>query len=334
MPQSSKSISLTSPRWKSALPRCRSAWMSPTLPTRGIRSAIGPRPPRKRARTSDGRSSQHSRGRRVAVDHDVAEEGLVVPLDADEVRRRRPRVGLVVQTGHRRPRADGGAPGEADASWMRPSIQRNTEQTRVSPAADASTVVARPGPTAAPARPARCRPDGPEPGDLGPDGRRGVDPAAVPLRPVHPDEVPPGGAVVPERGVLAVGDEREPTVGQRIPAERGLRHLPEPWQLRAPRGHTATVRSTAGGEQEQCQSVCRETSLLTGPPAAGKSTTARVLADAQPVAAMIDVDDIRQLVVAGHAAPWDGEAGLRQQRLGVENACDLAGASRTRGSRW
>ena len=63
--------------------------------------------------------------------------------------------------------------------------------------------------------------------------------------------------------------------------------------------------------------------LLTGPPAAGKSTTARVLAASLPVAAMIDVDDIRQLVVAGHAAPWDGEAGLLQQRLGVENACDL-----------
>jgi predicted kinase len=64
--------------------------------------------------------------------------------------------------------------------------------------------------------------------------------------------------------------------------------------------------------------------LLTGPPAAGKSTTARVLADSLSVAAMIDVDDIRQLVVAGHAAPWDGEDGLFQQRLGVENACDLA----------
>ena len=64
--------------------------------------------------------------------------------------------------------------------------------------------------------------------------------------------------------------------------------------------------------------------LLTGPPAAGKSTTARALGESLPVAAMIDVDDIRQLVVAGHAAPWDGEAGVRQQRLGVENACDLA----------
>jgi predicted kinase len=64
--------------------------------------------------------------------------------------------------------------------------------------------------------------------------------------------------------------------------------------------------------------------LLTGPPAAGKSTTARGLADDLTLAAMIDVDDLRQLVVAGHAAPWDGPAGLVQQRIGVGNACDLA----------
>jgi predicted kinase len=68
--------------------------------------------------------------------------------------------------------------------------------------------------------------------------------------------------------------------------------------------------------------------LLTGPPAAGKSTTARVLAGALPLAAVIDVDDIRQLVVAGHAAPWAGEAGSSQQVIGVENACDLAGRFR------
>ncbi len=64
--------------------------------------------------------------------------------------------------------------------------------------------------------------------------------------------------------------------------------------------------------------------LLTGGPAAGKSTTARQLAMARPRAAVIDVDDIRHLVVAGHAAPWEGAAGARQQRLGVQNACDLA----------
>jgi hypothetical protein len=30
------------------------------------------------------------------------------------------------------------------------------------------------------------------------------------------------------------------------------------------------------------------------------------------------------MVVSGHAAPWEGEDGRDQQRLGVENACSLA----------
>ena len=64
--------------------------------------------------------------------------------------------------------------------------------------------------------------------------------------------------------------------------------------------------------------------LLTGGPAAGKSTTARRLVEPLRRAAVIDVDDIRHLVVAGHAAPWAGSEGQRQQRIGVENACDLA----------
>ena len=63
--------------------------------------------------------------------------------------------------------------------------------------------------------------------------------------------------------------------------------------------------------------------LLTGPPAAGKSTTALALARSAPLAASIDVDDVRQLVVAGHAAPWEGSAGDLQQRIGVLNTCDL-----------
>ena len=64
--------------------------------------------------------------------------------------------------------------------------------------------------------------------------------------------------------------------------------------------------------------------LLTGGPAAGKSATALRLAESSPRAAVIDVDDLRHLVVTGHAAPWDGDEGRRQQRIGVENACDLA----------
>jgi hypothetical protein len=39
---------------------------------------------------------------------------------------------------------------------------------------------------------------------------------------------------------------------------------------------------------------------------------------------VIDVDDIRHLIVAGHSAPWDGQEGRLQQQIGVENACDLA----------
>ena len=64
--------------------------------------------------------------------------------------------------------------------------------------------------------------------------------------------------------------------------------------------------------------------LLTGGPAVGKSSTAGLLARSRPRAAVIDVDDVRQLVVSGGAAPWEGEEGRRQQYLGVENACCLA----------
>jgi hypothetical protein len=40
--------------------------------------------------------------------------------------------------------------------------------------------------------------------------------------------------------------------------------------------------------------------------------------------AVIDVDDVRHLVVVGHVAPWEGKDGQLQQRVGVRNACDLA----------
>jgi len=39
---------------------------------------------------------------------------------------------------------------------------------------------------------------------------------------------------------------------------------------------------------------------------------------------MIDVDDLRHLVVAGHGAPWEADQGRLQQQVGVDNACDLA----------
>lgn len=64
--------------------------------------------------------------------------------------------------------------------------------------------------------------------------------------------------------------------------------------------------------------------VLTGGPAAGKSTTALALATGTPRTAFIDVDDIRQLIKNGGAAPWDGQEGIRQQLLGVRNAAALA----------
>jgi hypothetical protein len=50
----------------------------------------------------------------------------------------------------------------------------------------------------------------------------------------------------------------------------------------------------------------------------------RLVASARRRCAFIDVDDVRQLVVTGAAAPWKGTEGRVQQRLGAMNACALA----------
>jgi len=55
----------------------------------------------------------------------------------------------------------------------------------------------------------------------------------------------------------------------------------------------------------------------------GKSVTGRRLAESRVRAAFIDVDDIRQLVVAGAEAPWREPEGTAQAALGAENACGL-----------
>ncbi|TQM64636.1 hypothetical protein [Humibacillus xanthopallidus] len=65
--------------------------------------------------------------------------------------------------------------------------------------------------------------------------------------------------------------------------------------------------------------------LLTGGPAVGKTVTATSLAAAIPRTAYVDVDDIRQLVKNGGAAPWEGAEGRAQQLLGVRNAAALTG---------
>lgn len=64
--------------------------------------------------------------------------------------------------------------------------------------------------------------------------------------------------------------------------------------------------------------------VLTGGPAVGKTTCGRALAEERPRAAYIDVDDVRQLIVAGHEAPWAGPGGRDQHALGARNASVLA----------
>lgn len=61
--------------------------------------------------------------------------------------------------------------------------------------------------------------------------------------------------------------------------------------------------------------------VLTGGPAAGKTSTGQALAGQRPRAAFVDVDDVRHLVVSGHEA-W-GAAGDAQRLLGARNACAL-----------
>lgn len=64
--------------------------------------------------------------------------------------------------------------------------------------------------------------------------------------------------------------------------------------------------------------------ILTGPPAAGKNTIGDLIARQRERCAVIDVDLVRAMFVQPHRAPWQGEEGWRQQRLGVFQTCRLA----------
>ena len=63
--------------------------------------------------------------------------------------------------------------------------------------------------------------------------------------------------------------------------------------------------------------------IVTGGPAAGKTTTGRTLAESLPRAAFIDADDIRQLIVRGLAPVWEGAAGEEQMNLAARNVAAL-----------
>jgi hypothetical protein len=59
--------------------------------------------------------------------------------------------------------------------------------------------------------------------------------------------------------------------------------------------------------------------VLSGGPAAGKTTCGRVLATERECGAYVDADDIRQLVVSGAATFWTGPEGERQNAVAVSS---------------
>src|SRR5438128_8962801 len=63
--------------------------------------------------------------------------------------------------------------------------------------------------------------------------------------------------------------------------------------------------------------------IITGPPGAGKSTVVQILAKKRNRCTVIDVDTVRHMVVHPHYAPWSGEEGKKQVKLGIKNASML-----------
>lgn len=64
--------------------------------------------------------------------------------------------------------------------------------------------------------------------------------------------------------------------------------------------------------------------VLNGPTGTGKNTISEIVAGRRERCAVIDYDDLRNMFRKPHLTPWDGEAGRRQNILGLEHACTLA----------
>ena len=64
--------------------------------------------------------------------------------------------------------------------------------------------------------------------------------------------------------------------------------------------------------------------VLNGPTGTGKNTIAEIVAQRRDRCAVIDYDDLRNMFRKPHLTPWDGEAGKRQNILGLEHASMLA----------
>jgi chloramphenicol 3-O-phosphotransferase len=69
-----------------------------------------------------------------------------------------------------------------------------------------------------------------------------------------------------------------------------------------------------------------EVLILTGPPGAGKTTSAEALAERYDRVAIVPVDALDEFITpTGHVQPWGPpDAWARQRRLDIKNACSLA----------
>lgn len=64
--------------------------------------------------------------------------------------------------------------------------------------------------------------------------------------------------------------------------------------------------------------------ILNGPTGTGKNTISEIIAKNRNRCAVIDYDVLRNMFRKPHKTPWDGEAGYKQNILGLEQACILA----------
>lgn len=64
--------------------------------------------------------------------------------------------------------------------------------------------------------------------------------------------------------------------------------------------------------------------ILCGPTGTGKNTIAELVAQQRKRCAVVDYDVLRNMFREPHLTPWDGEAGSRQNLLGIEHASMLA----------
>lgn len=65
--------------------------------------------------------------------------------------------------------------------------------------------------------------------------------------------------------------------------------------------------------------------ILTGPPGAGKTSTAMAICERFDRMMHISVDELREWVRAGYRRPWDTDLQAREQlRMSAENACAIA----------